>query len=322
MPSEPSNGSSEADGAEPLWRTETKTHPAVAVLLVTAVAVVAVAVAGVSLVGAETAAADGPAELETSIVTVSENGTAEIDVQTDGADAFEITVGDEEAAGYALRATVTPSDGGVTTLVFDHAETSGDGTPLTAEGDAAVDIDHETALDEPIDPAGYEIELFPDGGDEAADVGTLMVETGGESGEDGTGDGDAVEAVDAADVLIEPRATAVTVPVELDDGAAVEMRLRSAGNASTNYIKTQEATVTDGEATATFNASVAEPGDRATLTVRGNKALDDPVTRDVLVVEDVESPESGDTDDGAPGFGPLVAALALLGAALIARVRE
>jgi hypothetical protein len=217
---------------------------------------------------------------------------------------------------------VTPDGDGATALVLDHAETGEDGATLTSDGDAAVDIDRETALDEAIAPGAYEVELFVDGGDEPVDVGTLMVETTESDGRDE----DAVDAVtdasvEDADVLIEPRATAVRVPVELDDGESVEVRLRSAGDSGTNFIKTQETTVSEGEATATFNASVAEPGARATLTVRGHEGLDEPVTRDVLVVEDVESPEIGDSGSEAPGFGPVVAALALLGALLVARIR-
>jgi len=318
MRSKPSNGTGDPADSGTIRRTVTKGFPTALTLLAATLTVASVVVAGTGA-----AAADGTAELDEDIVTVSENGTAEIAVESDGIESFGVVIGDEDESGYELRATVTPDGDGVTALVLDHAETGEDGAPLTADRDAAVDIAHETTLDEAAAPGAYEVKLFVDGGDEPVDIGTLMVETTESDG----GDEDAVDAVsdvsvEDTDVLIEPRATAVTVPVELDDGASVEVRLRSAGDASTNYIKTQEATVTDGEATATFNASVAEPGDRATLTVRGNEGLDEPVTRDVLVVENVDSPEIGDTGSEAPGFGLVAAALALFGTALVARVRE
>lgn len=317
MRSRPSTSADEADQIE---RVARRLHRVGTGLFV------AVAVVGVlALAAAGTAAADGSAELDESTVAVTDGGTETIVVESDGVESFEVVIGDEDESGYELRATVTPDGDGETVLTYDHGEAGVGSDPLTAAG-AEVEAGGETDLGKSPASGAYDVRLFVGDGNDPVDVGTLMVEISGESGDDGTGDGDAVEAVDAtdvedADVLVEPRATAVTVPVELDDGAAVEMRLRSAGDASTNFIKTQGTTVTDGEATATFDASVAEPGDRATLTVRGNEALDGPVTRDVLVVEDVDSPESDDTDDEAPGFGPVVAPLALLGAAFVARVR-
>lgn len=318
MRSRPSTSADEADRIE---RVARRRHRVGTGLFVAAVAVVGV----LALAAAGTAAADGSAEIDESTVAVTDGGTETIVVDSDGVESFEVAIGDEDESGYELRATVTPDCDGETVLTYDHGEAGVGSDPLTAAG-AEVEVGGETDLGKSPASGAYDVRLFVGDGNDSADVGTLLVEISGESGDDGTGDGDAVEAVDAtdvedADVLVEPRATVVTVPVELDDGAAVEMRLRSAGNASTNFIKTQGATVTDGEATATFDASVAEPGDRATLAVRGNEALDEPVTRDVLVVEDVDSPESDDTDDEAPGFGPVVAALALLGAAFVARVR-
>ncbi|TKX72724.1 hypothetical protein EXE40_02990 [Halorubrum sp. GN11GM_10-3_MGM] len=285
---------------------------------------VALAAVGViALAGAGTVAADERVGLNESTITVNDGGAGAIVVESDGVESFEVVIGDEDEVGYGLRATVTPDGDGGTALTYDHGEAGVGGDPLTATG-AEVELDEETDLGESPAPGAYEVNLFIGDGSEPADVGTLTVDTGGESGD--RGDGNAVEAVrdtdvEDVDLLVEPRATVVTVPVELDDGAAVEVRLRSAGNASTNYIKTRDATVTDGEATATINASVAEPGERATLTVRGNEELGEPVTRDVLVVDDVDSPETGDTGGEAPGFGFVAAGLGVLGAALVARVR-
>ncbi|VTT87009.1 hypothetical protein DM2_3047 [Halorubrum sp. DM2] len=295
----------------------TKGFPTALTLLIAAFTLV-----GVGIVGTGAVAADGAAELDEDVVTVSENGTTEIAVESEGVESFEVVVGNEDDSGYELRGTVTPDGDGVTRLTYDHAAAGDGGDPLTADA-GGVELDGETDLGEPPAPGAYDVRVFVGNGSEPVDVGTLMVETT----ESDDGVEDAVEAVtdatvEDADVLIEPRATVVTVPVDLDDGTPVEVRLRSAGNASTEFIKTREATVTDGEATATFDASVTEPGDRATLTVRGDGDANESVTRDVLVVDDVDAPGSENTGDEAPGFGPVVAALALLCAALVARIPE
>ncbi len=328
-----------------------KLLPAAATVLVAALAVVGAALVGTAFAG--TAAADGTADLDADLVTVTEGGTAVIGVETDGVDEFSIVVGDESASGYELRATVTPDDDGVTSLVLDHAATDGDGASLTAEGDAAVSVESETDLDEPIAPGNYDVEVAVD--DEGtADVGSLMVEPassddGSDSDDDGSTDGSndspvvTESDVEAADVVVEPAETDVTVPVDLADGESVTLRMRSAADASPAYILTEETTVEDGETTATFDLSRASHGDRATLTVRGNDGLDGESEHAVLVadesigVEDGESgTDGGESDDGTgsaddgddgtdtsvPGFGVVVAALALLGTALLARRRN
>ena len=314
----PSISASEAERIERVARRLRRVGTGAFVAALAAAGVVALAV-----VGAGTVAADERVGLNESTVAMNDGGTGAIVVESDGVKSFEVVIGDEDVSGYELRATVTPDGDGETVLTYDHGEAGAGSDPLTADG-AEVEIHGETNLGESPAPGAYDVKLFVGDGSEPADVGTMTVDTSGESGD--RGDGSAVEAVSGADVedadlLVEPRATVVAVPVELDDGATVEMRLRSAGDASTSFIKTREATVTDGEATATINASVAEPGDRATLTVRGNEDLGESVTRDVLVVDDVDSPETGDTGGEAPGFGFVAAALGLLGAALVARVR-
>ncbi|MFC5279890.1 BGTF surface domain-containing protein [Halorubrum rubrum] len=356
MPTQPST----ADEAGSIGRIARKLFPAAGTVLVAALAVVGVALAGSALVG--TAAADGTADLDASLVTVAEGDTAAIGVETDGVDEVEVAIGDESESGYALRATVTPDDDGTTRLVLDHAETGGGGTPLTAEGDASVSIDGETDLDEPIAPGSYDVSVTAEG-DEPADVGSLIVEPA--STEDGSGDGNGGASddesdgsdeaanstvtesdVEAADVVVEPAETDVTVPVDLADGETVTLRMRSAGGASPAYIKTEEATVEDGEATVRFDLGEASHGDRATLTVTGNDALDGESEQDVLVVDESIGVEEDDgsgagdgsgSDDGSesaddgsgggfdtsvPGFGLVAAALALLGTALVSRRRE
>ncbi|GAA0519490.1 PGF-CTERM protein [Halorubrum aquaticum] len=355
MPTQPST----ADEAESSGRIVRKLLPAAATVLVAALAVVGVALVGSAFAG--TAAADGTASLDASIVSVSEDGTAAIGVETDGVDEFSIAIGDESDTGYALHATVTPDDDGTTSLVLDHAETGGGGTPLTAEGDASVSIDDETGLEEPIAPGSYDVEVSTDG-DEPDDVGTLMVEPA--STGDGSGDGDEGESADddstdgssdpavvtesdveAADVVVEPAETDVSVPVDLADGETVTLRIRSTGDATPAYIKTAEPTVEDGEATATFDLSRASHGDRATLTVRGNDGLDGENEHEVLIVdESIGVEESGEdggnggtgsaddgsgdggsddgTDTSVPGFGVVVAVLALCATALVANRRR
>jgi PGF-CTERM protein len=341
---------STADEAASVRRIARKLLPAAAAVLVAAAAVVGVALVGSAFAG--TAAADDAASLDASIATVEEGGTAALDVETDGVEEFSVTIGDESTSGYELHATVTPADDGTTSLVFDHAETGGDGTPLAAEGDATVSIDGETDLEEPIAPGDYDVELVADGG-ETTDVGSLMVEPAstGDGAEDGSADDDGGESgdsaettvtesdVEAADVVVEPAETDVTVPVDLADGETVTVRLRSAGDASPAYIKTEETTVEGGEATARFDLSETSHGDRATLTVVGNDALDGENDHEVLVVDESIGVEDGDgngaedgsgsadggndgTDTSVPGFGVVVTAVALLGGALVAKRRE
>lgn len=329
---EPSIGTGESAGSESLRGIVTKGIPTAVTLLVAALTLGSVVVAGTGAV-----AADGTAEIGTDVVTVSEDGTAEIVVETDGVDAFEVVVGDEDEVGYELHATVTPSGDGVTTLVFDHAETGGDGTPLTADGDATVEIDRETSLESAIAPGGYDAELLVDG--DPADVTTLVVEEAEDDGSDGDGSGsgagDGGEGsaepatvtegdVEAVDLVVEPAETDVSVPVEADDGETVEVRVRSAGDTSPAFIMTRETTVEGGTANATFDLSRAAHGDRATLTVHGDESLDGSNAREVLVVDEsigVEG-DSGVLGLETPGFGVVVGGLAVLAVALVARSRE
>lgn len=341
---EPSIGTGEAAGPESLRRIVTKGIPAAVTLLVSALTLGSVVIAGTGAV-----AADGAAGFGADVITVSEDGTAEIVVETDGVDAFEVVVGDEDTVGYELHATVTPGDDGVTTLVLDHAETGGDGTALTADGDATVEIDSETSLESAIAPGGYDVELLV--GDNPADVSTLVVEeaegdvSDGDDGSDGdASNGDNSDAsngddrsdgstdpatvtegdVEAADLVVEPAEADVSVPVEADDGETVEVRIRSAGDASPAFILTRETTVEGGTANATFDLSRAAHGDRATLTVHGSEALNGSDSREVLVVDEAIGVE----EDGGvlgvetPGFGVVVGALAVLAVALVARSRE
>jgi hypothetical protein len=298
----------------------------------TALLVAALALAGVIVAGSGAVAADGTAEVDTDVITVSEDGTADFTVETDGVDAFEVVVGSEDEVGYELRATVTPDDDGVTTLVFDRDETGGDGSPLTADGGGAVEIDYETSLGEAIAPGGYDTELFV-GGD-PTDVTTFVVEDaagdGPASGGD-DGDGERTEPatvteadVEAADVAVEPAETDVSVPVPVDDGETVNVRIRSAGNAGEGFLVTEEASVEDGAANVTVDLSQTSHGDRATLTVGGNEALDESNSRDVLVVnESIGVEESGGAlGVEAPGFGVVAGGLAVLVVALVARRPE
>jgi hypothetical protein len=298
----------------------------------TALLVAALALAGVIVAGSGAVAADGTAEFRSGAVTVSEDGSAELVVETDGVDSFEVVVGSEESVGYEIRATVTPSGDGATTLVFDPSETGGDGAPLTAAGDAEVDIERETSLDDAIAPGGYDTELIVDG--DPTDVTTFVVEdAAGDGAASGGNDGNGestepatvTEAdVEAADVVVEPAETDVSVPVPVDDGETVNVRIRSAGNASEGFLVTEEASVEDGAANVTVDLSRTSHGDRATLTVGGNEALDESNSRDVLVVnESIGVEESGGAlGVEAPGFGVVAGGLAVLVVALAARRSE
>ncbi|EMA61144.1 BGTF surface domain-containing protein [Halorubrum lipolyticum] len=338
MRSDPSTAVGDSDEREPIGPIVTKRHPAAAALLVAATAVLGVSVSGIALVGTGTVAAHGSAEFDTGLSKVNENGTAVIVVESNSIDAFEVTVGDEDEVGYEFRATVTPAADGVTSLVFDHSEAGGDGKTVTAQGDGAIKIDYETSLDDTVAPGDYDVGLFVGGG-EPTDVSTLVVEDGDD---DDTGsDGDATDGsgadegsvepatvteadVEDADLVVEPAETEVRVPVELDDGEEVTLRIRSIGDASPAFLMTEEATVEDGSASAAFDLSRATHGDRATLTVRGNEALDEPVDREVLVVDEEVGVEESDgvLNVETPGFGIVAGGLAVLIAALAVRQRE
>ncbi|OYR46879.1 BGTF surface domain-containing protein [Halorubrum sp. Hd13] len=340
MRSDPSIRTGETAGSESVRRIARKRLPTAVTLLVAAFALVGVVVAGTGAV-----AADGTADLDADVVTVGEDGTAEIPVETDGVDAFEVVVGGEEEAGYELRATVTPDGDGVTTLVFDHARTGGGGATLTADGGAEVETDYETSLSEEIAPGSYDAEVLV-GGD-TVDVGTLVVEdaTGGEGENDGSdgddadgSDGDDADGsdggsaepatvteadVEAADIVVAPAESEVSVPVAVDDGETVNLRIRSAGDASPAFLMTEEASVENGTASATFDLSRTSHGDRATLTVRGNEAVNESDSREVLIVdEEVGVEGSGGLDLETPGFGVVAGGLAVLAVTLAARRRE
>ena len=326
MRSEPSTGAGGPAGSDPTRRIVRKI-----LTTATALLVAALALAGVIVAGSGAVAADGTAEVDTDVITVSEDGSAEFTVETDGVDAFEVVVGSEDEVGYELRATVTPDDDGVTTLVFDRDETGGDGSPLTADGGGAVEIDYETSLGEAIAPGGYDTELFVGG--EPADVSTLVVEEGPNDGDrsdgsdGGADDGESVEPatvteadIEAADIVVAPAESELSVPVAAEDGESVALRIRSAGDTSPGFLVTEEATVENGTASATFDLSQTTHGDRATLTVGG----DESTTRDVLVVDrDVGVEESGgDLGLETPGFGVLAGSLAVLVTVLSIRRRK
>lgn len=194
MRSEPSIGTGEAAGSEPIWRTVTNRIPTATAMLVAAFTLVGLVVAGTGV------AADETAEPDSSVVTASE----------DGADG-------ESGSG----------DGG-----DDGNETDGS-----------------------------------DGDEESSEPATVTRTD-----------------VEAADVVVPPEETDVGVPVEVDDGETVSHRIRSAGNTSSNFIMTEETTVENGAANATFDLSRTAHGDRATLTVHGNEALGESNAREILVV--------------------------------------
>jgi hypothetical protein len=116
----------------------------------------------------------------------------------------------------------------------------------------------------------------------------------------------------------------VSVPVEADDGETVSLRVRSAGDTSPKFIMTEEASVENRTASATFDLSRTAHGDRATLTVRGNEAVNESNTREMLVVDDEIGVEEsgGGLDLETPGFGVVAGGLAVLVLALAARRRE
>ena len=133
-----------------------------------------ITIGGIALSGSAVAATDSP-EFENTIVTLTESGETTIAVDGGSAERVELVIGGQEV-GYTLNATVRTNEDGKATLTFDHSATATDTNTLTAEGDANVEIDAETELSEPIEPANYDMGLFVPNETEPAGVGVLVVE--------------------------------------------------------------------------------------------------------------------------------------------------
>jgi hypothetical protein len=96
----------------------------------------------------------------------------------DGTDEAVVVVGNRTEVNYELEAVVTDRDGdGEAILYVDTSLAGRGGTTLSTSGGDRARIRSETSLDAALDPANYDVVLYP--GDERAgtpaDVGSLVV---------------------------------------------------------------------------------------------------------------------------------------------------
>lgn len=125
----------------------------------------------------------------------------------------------------------------------------------------------------------------------------------------------------------------VTGTTDLDSEASVSVRVRSSGDTTPRFIRSEPVRVgEDGSIAATFNFSEYDPGDTFTVTVihdgstiaeaEGEVVADDvPVTPTRTPETTTEATEITETTDTTgPGFGTVTATASVcLGAALAAR---
>ncbi|WP_436925265.1 BGTF surface domain-containing protein [Halosimplex amylolyticum] len=262
--------------------------------------------------------ADGAAatpSFEESIYTVHQGETAEITINTTGADdTARLTVGDAAETNFEVRATVTDADGdGTVTVRFDTGAVheSGLESSLTVAGDDAIDNRTEVAgVEEPLDPASYDLSLGdPDDPPSIASL-AILADDGADEGDETPSDGTATPkpthegtTLDTTDgeVRVAP-ATEQTISGEttLDPGTTVSIRVTSASSSSP-FLMTVETTVDDdGTFAGTFDFSGMSSGTPFDVTVRGD---DRTLARGTGQVTDCETdcPTGTATSGGADG---------------------
>jgi PGF-CTERM protein len=331
-----------------LWPSLPEVDSATAIALLAIVAMLGVGVTG-------NVAAVGSPAFDDATVTLTENESATIAIDAGSAETVELAIGGSDRVGYELNATVTPDEDGDATLVFDHTATATDADSLTAKGDANVEIDTETELPGPLDPASYDMRLSVANETQPTDIAALVVETKDtdeKSDADETTERQPIdeEIAREADIVVEKRGSQrVTVPTEVDDGTDVSIRIQSSDTDSA-FLRTRDVSVENGKAAAMFDFSSVNHGTTATAHVRYDGGEAESV--DILVVDpDVgvsgvddldeldgkgerngenengtDMPADPDSDDQTPdespddqpGFGAVIALLALSAAALLA----
>lgn len=248
-------------------------------------------VSGIAFSGGGVAATDSP-EFEKGITTVTESEAATLTIDSGTAESVDFTINGQEA-GYELAATVTTNDDGKATLRFNHSATATDVPTVTATGDATVTINTETNLSDPIDSGNYDLQLSAPDTTEPADIGTLIIESASSESTTEPGDDEASpddsqpqpvekDTAEEADIIVETRDDQrIAVPVEAADSADATIRVRSDGGESP-FLLTQETSVNDGVAAATFNFSDVNHGTTATVDVRHDGTTTKPV--EVIIV--------------------------------------
>lgn len=123
-------------------------------------------------------AVDGPAVQ--AITEVTQNRTASVEVRFGGADALTVSIGGP-AVNYVVRGTVRDRDGDDHATVLFHTDRAGTDEPTLAVVDdnetRVVEANTETALDAPLDPGSYEVQLYvgPNAAGEVAAQGRIVV---------------------------------------------------------------------------------------------------------------------------------------------------
>ncbi|WP_415379489.1 BGTF surface domain-containing protein [Halosimplex sp. TS25] len=285
--------------------------------LLAALAVAALLTAPVT--GAVTAgnAATTPSFQE-SIYTADQGETAEIAINTTGADDTALlTVGDAAETNFEVQATVTDADGdGTVTVEFDTGAVheSGPASYLTVAGDDAIDNRTEVAgVDEPLDPAPYDLSLG-DPADPPSIAALALLGGDGDQSEEGDGtpsdgtatpkpthDGTTLDTTDG-DIYVAPAAgQTISGETTLDPGTTVSVRVQST-QVSSPFLMSVETTITEnGTFAGAFDFSGMSNGTPFEVIVRGDDRV---LARGTGTVTDCESDcptrTASGGDDGTP----------------------
>ncbi|WP_049987054.1 BGTF surface domain-containing protein [Halobellus rufus] len=111
----------------------------------------------------------------------------------------------------------------------------------------------------------------------------------------------------------------------LDAGTEIQVRLSSTGETSPQFLKTRTTTVgSDGDWNATVDLSAIEEHDSVGVSVVVASGDDDRgADFEIPIENDRTTPaETGDSPVSAPGFGSVVAIVALVGSAALVRTRR
>ncbi|WP_459193428.1 DUF7827 domain-containing protein [Halosimplex sp. J119] len=264
--------------------------------------------------------ADQAPSFEESIFTAQQGDTAEIVINTTGADdTARLTIGDAAEANYEVRATVTDADGdGTVTVRFDTgaAHESDPSSYLTVAGDDAIENRTEVAgVDEPLDPASYDLSLGdPDDPPSIASLALLAGDDGDQSDEsDGdtatpkpTHNGTTLDTTDG-EVRVAPAAEqTISGETTLDAGTPISIRVVSESPSSPFLVTAVTEVDDDGTFEGTFDFSDMSSGTEISVDVRTDDRF---LARGTGTITDCESDcptrTASGGDDGTPASASL-----------------
>lgn len=159
-----------------------------------------------------------------NLVDVNQGAVAEIEIDVGNVRTIDVHLGDEAVDNYALHATIDSISGERVTLQFDTAAAGDSETPtLTTAGEREIDQDAvtETELEEPLEPASYDVVVeFLD----QSDTATVVVEELAPP----VLDPDVVEVTQGNEASFSVEVgTAETLDVVVGDAEAVNYELRA-----------------------------------------------------------------------------------------------